>query len=99
MLRNQLERAREVALHEPVAGLVRLAVVLEEIRAGRRVAAQALVLRGEQHGHVVADFDAVVREIDGGRQEVFPRQFAELLVRVPHAGHGARDTGREMAEE
>ena len=90
---------RKIALYQAVTGGVGLPIILEEVPAGGGIAAQPLPLGSEQYRHVVADLDAVAREIDRGLQQVLPCQAAETLVRLPHTGDSARDAGGEVTVE
>ncbi len=96
--RDRLQALGEVRQHEPIARgpcrAIRLAVRGE--RCGIRLH-RARDFTREAARERRRDHEALRRELRRGRDDVFPRQLAEALVRERHAAHGARHARREIA--
>src|SRR5206468_8989215 len=90
VLREQLERVGEVALHERVADLERPIVLLVH-RARLGGVPQDQVEDAVQVRLAVVELDAVACRLDRRREQVTPRQAAERAVRGLQAKRGAGD--------
>ena len=96
-LREQLERAREVGHHEPVAGDEALAFIGVERLPLLGMSQDQVEDRVEVRLGSV-QLDAASRELDRGREQLAPRERPEGAVRLLQPGRGSGDGARRGAD-
>jgi hypothetical protein len=97
LVRNPLQRAGQVVLHEPIA-LAQPAPAGKEDRGRRGVLREDRLILRDPVGERARDRQAVLRVVDRVVEEPLPRQDAVALVRFAPAVHGTGDgQGREAA--
>ncbi len=91
-LGNRLQRVGEIELDQPVAGVQRLAAVLEQNARRRRPAPQPLGRLRQRIGGIVFDRKALLCQAYGRCDQIGERQFAGtvLLLRQCKASNGSR---------